>query len=302
MSPSDPPAAMPSATSAAARRDRLLRNPLIRIVLALLAIAIPFATVAIPFNLYVSDKLLKKGGALVLTAIILVAYRTYVRRVERRSTTELSRVGAVRELCAGLVLGVALFSLTIGALMILGAYRITGTNGWVTMLATLPAFLLAAVLEEILIRAIVFRILEQWLGSWIALAASATLFGVLHLLTPGVTLLNACAVMVEAGLLLAAAYMLTRRLWICIGFHFAWNFTEGGIFSAAVSGGTTSGLLQSTLVGPAWLTGGAFGAEASVVAVILCTGAGLLLLLASRRQGHVIPPSWSGLPVALSVS
>jgi membrane protease YdiL (CAAX protease family) len=302
MSPSDPPAAMPSATSAAARRDRLLRNPLIRIVLALLAIAIPFATVAIPFNLYVSDKLLKKGGALVLTAIILVAYRTYVRRVERRSTTELSRVGAVRELCAGLVLGVALFSLTIGALMILGAYRITGTNGWVTMLATLPAFLLAAVLEEILIRAIVFRILEQWLGSWIALAASATLFGVLHLLTPGVTLLNACAVMVEAGLLLAAAYMLTRRLWICIGFHFAWNFTEGGIFSAAVSGGTTSGLLQSTLVGPAWLTGGAFGAEASVVAVILCTGAGLLLLLASRRQGHVIPPSWSGLPLALSVS
>ena len=41
--------------------------------------------------------------------------------------------------------------------------------------------------------------------------------------------------------LLAAAYMLTRRLWLCIGIHFAWNFTQGGIFSAAVSGGATKG-------------------------------------------------------------
>jgi uncharacterized protein len=276
----------------------LLRNPIVRIILALLSIAIPFAMVAIPFNLYVSDKILKKAGALLLAVIILWAYWAYVKVVEKRVATELSRTRAIRELGAGLLLGALLLSATIGVLAVLGAYQVTGINGWTTMLATLPAFIMAAVLEEVVMRGVVFRILEQWLGSWIALAISAALFGLLHLLNPGVTPLNAAAVMLEAGILLAAAYMLTRRLWLCIGLHLAWNFTEGGVFSAAVSGGTTNGLLQARLVGPVWLTGGAFGAEASVVAVVICVAAGVSLLLVARRQGHVIPPSWSNLPAS----
>jgi uncharacterized protein len=302
MSPSDFPTSALSAAPSAIWPERLLRNPLIRIILALLTIAIPFAIVAIPFNLYVSDKILKKAGALVLVVVILGAYRTYVKLVERRAATELSRAGAIRELCAGLILGGLLLSLTIGGLAALGDYQITGSGGWTAMLATLPGFILAAVLEEVVMRGVVFRILEQWLGSWIALAVSAALFGLLHLLNPGVTLLNAGAVMLEAGIVLAAAYMLTRRLWLCIGFHFAWNFTQGGIFSTSVSGGATNGLLQSKLVGPVWLTGGAFGAEASVIAVVLCVAAGLLLVLASRRRGHVIPPSWSRSLVLAPVS
>ena len=191
------------------------------------------------------------------------------------------------------MLGALLLSLTIGTLAILGVYRVSGIHGWTPMLATIPAFIMGAVLEEVVMRGVLFRILEQWRGSWIALAISAALFGLLHLLNPGVTLLNAGAMMLEAGILLAAAYMLTRRLWLCIGIHFAWNFTQGGIFSAAVSGGATNGLLEAKLVGPVWLTGGAFGAEASVVAVVVCLAAGLLLLLAARRKGHVIQSSWS---------
>jgi membrane protease YdiL (CAAX protease family) len=256
-------------------------------------IAIPFAIVAMPFNLYVSDKIMKKAGALLLAVIILGAYRTYVRVVERRAANELSRTHAVGELGAGLLLGALLLSSTIGVLAILGVYQITGTNGWMVMLATLPGFILAAVLEEVVMRGVVFRILEQWLGSWIALAISAILFGLLHLLNPGVTIMSAGAVMVDAGILLAAAYMLTRRLWFCIGIHLAWNFTEGGVFSAAISGGATNGLLQARLVGPVWLTGGTFGAEASVVAVLLCVAAGLLILLAVHQRGHVIASSWS---------
>jgi membrane protease YdiL (CAAX protease family) len=284
------PSSSDAPTLAARVSARLLGYPIIRIVLALLSIAIPFAVVAIPFNVYVSDKILKKVGALLLTAVILVAYRAYVKIIEKRVATELSSSRAARELGSGLLLGTLLLSFTIGTLATLGVYRVTGIHGWTSMLATVPAFILGAVLEEVVMRGVVFRILEEWLGSWIALSISAALFGLLHLLNPGVTLLNAGAVMLEAGILLAAAYMLTRRLWLCIGIHFAWNFTQGGIFSAAVSGGATNGLLEAKLVGPVWLTGGAFGAEASVVAVVVCLAAGLLLLLAARRKGHVIPP------------
>jgi hypothetical protein len=274
-------------------RERLLRSSIGRIVAALLAIAVPFAAVAIPFNLFVSDKLLKKAGAVLLTLVVVSAYSGYVRLVEKRSVAELSRPHAVRELGAGMFLGALLLSVTIGVLAALGVYRVTGTNGWLAMLATVPGFILAAVLEEVVMRGVVFRILEQSLGSWLALALSALIFGALHLLNPGTTLLNAGAVMLEAGILLAAAYMLTRRLWLCMGIHFAWNFTQGGIFSATVSGGATRGLLQAKLIGAEWLSGGAFGVEASAVALLVCTSAAVLLLIAARRKGNVLRPCWS---------
>ena len=272
---------------------RALKNPVVRIVLALLSIAIPFAVVATPFNKFVSDASLKRAGALLLSAIVLGSYWAYVRIIERRAVTELSRARMLRELGAGVLLGAFLFCLTVGVLATLGVYQVTGSNAWTAMLGTVPGFILSGVLEEVVMRGIVFRILEQSLGSWIALAISAAIFGLLHLLNPGATVLNAVAVMVEAGVLLAAAYMLTRRLWFCIGIHIAWNFTEGGIFSAAVSGGHTKGLLQAKLVGADWLTGGAFGAEGSVVAVAICTAAGIVVLAKAVRKGNVVQPFWS---------
>jgi uncharacterized protein len=271
-------------------RARALQNPLVRIVLALLFIAIPFALVAAPFNMFVADKSLKRLGALLLTAIVLGAYWGYVRIVEKRRVAELSGPRALPEFGAGVLLGALLFSVTVGLLAALGIYQVTGSNGWAAMLATVPAFILSGVLEEVVMRAVVFRILERSLGSWIALAISAAIFGLLHLLNPGATLLNAGAVMVEAGVLLAAAYMVTRRLWFCIGIHIAWNFTEGGIFSAAVSGGNTKGLLQSKLTGADWLTGGAFGAEGSLVAVVICAAAGVLLVARAVRNGNIVQP------------
>jgi uncharacterized protein len=274
-------------------RVRLKGHPLIRIALALAFIAVPFALIATPFNLYVRDRSLKRVGAVLLVVVILLAYRAYVRVIEKRTATELSGPGALRELGAGVLLGALLLSLIIGVLAAVGAYQVTGSNGWASMLILLPAFVMSPVLEEVVMRGIVFRILERWLGSWIAVAISAAIFGLLHLLNPGATLLDACDLVVEGGVMLAAAYMLTRRLWLCIFIHFAWNFTQGPVFSAAVSGGATHGLLQSRLVGPAWLTGGPFGAEGSAVALVVCAMAGLLLLIGARRKGHVIASPWA---------
>jgi membrane protease YdiL (CAAX protease family) len=274
--------------------SRVLRFPLVRMAVAILFIAIPFAIVSVPFNLFVTNKPLKRMGALLLAAIVLGAYWGYVRIIEKRDVAELSSRRAIPEVGIGLSLGALLLVVSVGILGALGVYQITGSNGWQTMLATVPGFILAGVLEEVMIRGIVFRILEQSLGSWIALAISAALFGILHLLNPGATLLNAAAIGIEAGVLLAAAYMLTRRLWFCIGIHIAWNFTQGGIFSVAVSGGSSKGLLQAKMVGPEWLTGGTFGVEASVVALVVCAAAGIALLVAAVKKRHVVRPFWSG--------
>jgi membrane protease YdiL (CAAX protease family) len=273
---------------------RVLTFPLIRIVVAILFIAVPFAIVSTPFNLFVTDKPWRRVGALLLTAVVLGAYWAYVRIIEKRAVTELSGRHAVRELGLGVVLGALLFSVTIGVLAAVGVYQTTGNNGWLVMLASVPGFILTGVLEEVLFRGIVFRILDQWLGSWLALAISAVIFGFLHLLNPGATVLNAAAISIEGGVLLAAAFMLTGRLWVCIGLHFAWNFTQGGVFSVAVSGGESKGFLQSRMVGPDWLTGGTFGAEASVVALLVCAAGGVALVALAIKRGNVVPPFWAG--------
>ena len=232
--------------------------------------------------------------AIGMSALGLVVYAGLVRWLERRPVTELALPGIGRELGAGLLLGALLYSLAIAVLMVLGCYRIEGLNPAHAMLPTLGMALASGVLEEVLFRGVLFRIVEQWRGSWVAMAVSSLVFGVSHLANPQGTLLGALFISVEAGVLLAAAFMVTRRLWLAIGIHIAWNFTQSAIFSGAVSGNAGApGLLKATMEGPLLLTGGDFGVEASVVAFAVCTAAGLLLLRQAVRRGHVQPrPGW----------
>lgn len=49
---------------------------------------------------------------------------------------------------------------------------------------------------------------------------------------------------------------------------------------------------KATIEGPELLTGGSFGMEHSVVALLLCTATGIILLLIAIRRGHLMPPMW----------
>lgn len=233
---------------------------------------------------------------LLLAAGALIGYWTFVRIVERRPVAELSWRGGTAELLAGAAIGAALFAVVIGTLFVLGIYSVDSVNAVSVAGPALTAAVMAGVTEELLIRAVAFRILEGWLGSWIALGVSAVLFGLMHLPNPEATVVSAAAISLEAGVLLAAAYMVTRRVWLAIGVHVAWNFTQSGIFGVAVSGMESKGVLNGKLQGPPILSGGTFGAEASIVAVAVCVAAGLLLLRVARRRGHVLAPSWRPAP------
>ncbi|HKX42228.1 MAG TPA: type II CAAX endopeptidase family protein [Burkholderiaceae bacterium] len=272
-----------------------LRMPLLRLPVALAFLIPVFVLETLtprwtrPFVGRPADIVL---GALVACLLGWAAYRLYVRLIERRPGVEFGRQGALREFGSGLALGAALFSAVIGVLGALGSYRVAGWRGPQVLIAPLAISIGAAVIEELLFRGVIFRIVEATFGTWIALAISALLFGAAHLGNENASWLAAAAIALEAGVMLGAAYVLTRRLWLPIGIHAAWNFTQGGIFSVAVSGGKTTGLLEATLTGPEWLTGGAFGAEASVVAMVLCTALGVWLLVLAAWRGRFIAPFW----------
>jgi hypothetical protein len=149
--------------------------------------------------------------------------------------------------------------------------------------------IVSGVVEEVLLRGIVFRLLTRAFNVWWALGLSSLLFGLLHLGNDNATLFSALAIALEAGVLLAAFYLWTGRLWASIGAHAAWNFTQGYIFGAPVSGiDTGDGVLDAIpdAGDPVLFTGGAFGPEAALAAVLVVTAAGVLIVWDARRRAR----------------
>lgn len=199
----------------------------------------------------------------------------------------------------GFILGCSIFGLVIAILWLAGAYTITGFY-WQThsgtqvagfLVMNLVAGLGVGIREEAAFRAGFFNVLEDSWGSWAALIVSSSLFGLGHLLNAHATLQGALAIIVEAGILLGAAYLLSRRLWFVVGLHWGWNFLEGPIAGSVVSGsgGHGNGLLVSTLSGPTWLTGGVFGPEAGLPAALVGGSLGVYFLIRAGKLGRFRP-------------
>ncbi|MEU9204411.1 CPBP family intramembrane glutamic endopeptidase [Streptomyces sp. NPDC048332] len=226
-----------------------------------------------------------------LTAVLAVpVYRWVVGRTERRPVAELAREGAGSGVGRGVLIGVGLFGAVIANIALLGHYEVDGL-GTVTGAIGLIGFMAAAaVTEELLFRGVLFRLVEERTGTWIALALTGALFGLAHLFNPDADLWGAVAIAIEAGGMLAAAYAATRTLWLPIGVHFGWNFAASGIFSTEVSGNDTQqGLLDAATSGPQLITGGAFGPEGSVYSVVFGAVLAAVFMWLAHRRGHVVP-------------
>lgn len=232
-------------------------------------------------------------GALALALVVIVIYLACRRWIERRPNDELPLIALPRELSLGLLIGAGLFMLMTSIVAALGGIAIERVNGIGALWAMLGLAITSGVFEEILFRGILLRHIEAMLGTWTALAITSLLFGLAHLSNPDSSIFAALAIAMEAGILLGAAYLWKRRLWIPIGIHAAWNFTQGWVFSVPVSGGRApTGLFVTTRRGADWLTGGDFGLEASVVAMVMATGAGVLLMVRVVKQGGIRSPMW----------
>jgi membrane protease YdiL (CAAX protease family) len=268
--------------------------------LVLLLIGIAFVVGAIMTSAFVRKAFPEAANnwlavliAVLVAAVFVAFYWAFVRLVELRpAVAEFALKGWAKELGAGLLSGVILFSIVVGIIAALGGYRVIGHNPVAVLLPVLAISITSGVTEEIMLRGVFFRLIESWLGSWIALILSAAVFGALHLGNPNASLLAGSAIALEAGVMLAALYMLTRRLWAAIGLHAAWNFSQGGIYGIAVSGFKQDGLIIPRISGSDLLTGGSFGAEASLPAIIVCTAFGVALLVLAHRRDRFVKPFW----------
>lgn len=227
-------------------------------------------------------------AVLVASVAMLAVYALAVRLVEKRGASELALRRAPGELAIGLAIGGAIMVIIIGILW--SADWVVITPVPMTAVAeSLKQMVQSSVIEEVLMRTIIFRLVWRAAGVWPALIFSALLFGGLHLPNPDATLFGALSLVAGEGILIGL-YLLSGRVWLSIGVHAGWNFAQGWLFGSVVSGldKFAGGPLQTrSAEGVATLlSGGGFGPEASVAAFIVSLAGSALCLWLAWRKGR----------------
>ena len=209
----------------------------------------------------------------VAAAIILGLYALFVRWIERHWPADLPLGKLVPHTLLGILVGFIIMVLVVSTIVAMGDATVTWKGFSVEkQFNVFMMFLAVAVGEEMIFRGVIFRWIDERWNTWVALLISAILFGWMHISNDNATWWSSLAIAVEAGLLLGAAYKWSGSLWVPIGIHWAWNYTQGNIFGLAVSGSDAGETMLTTIVnGPDIITGGAFGPEASIISVILGT-------------------------------
>ena len=230
--------------------------------------------------------------ALAAIVAMWLLFRFFEKRSIRQSGFDTTRAGM--DLVCGFVFGLVLVSFVVMFDLAFGVYKFSGFNSGFNPLSTLIIFFFAALTEEVIFRGFLFQMCEKRLGVWPAFAITCFLFGLAHMLndvhgaTFGMKLLGSISLMLEAGIVLNAAFLVRRTLWLPLGLHWAWNFFEGPIYGMPVSGANLgTPMLMAKLQGPDVLTGGYFGPEGSVAGVLFGTIGGALMLWYAVRRGQV---------------
>ncbi len=281
------------------RGQKILRFPLTRLILALVFM-VSFTGVGMTLaSLIVRLSQLDGSGnsasfiqMLFACSFSIIGYWVYCGLIEGRPVYEMNPKKLIAQTGYGLMLGFGFISVIMLIMWVSGGYVVRGFHPLSLLVPVLIMSLQAGIMEEILSRGIVFRIAEEGIGTWLSVFLSALIFGFMHIWNPNATIFSCISIALTAGVILGMLYVITRQLWVPIGMHIGWNFTLGGIYGAPVSGGEPAGLLNASFPGPEWLTGGAFGPEASVITLAVFLVFGAFLIGKSIRDKSYIGPMW----------
>jgi membrane protease YdiL (CAAX protease family) len=230
-------------------------------------------------------------AAIAGSVAILIVYYAAIRWGERRPVDELELRPAPRELALGMLAGGAAIAAIIAIQWLFGWVAIEPRRVDAVALA-LRDSIRSGVLEELVLRLVILRLLWRAFGIWPAIVIAAALFGVLHLANPDSGWFAALCLIAGEGIGIAF-YLVTGRIWASIGMHAAWNFTQGWIFGAVVSGTVDIAGGPLTLRPAAGvrdlLSGGGFGPEASLAALIVSALASAAFLRWAWARGDFAP-------------
>ena len=232
---------------------------------------------------------------LVTIPLLFLSYGLYCRVFEKRAALEISLPGAGKEWTAGFLVATTLVVLFVAFISVFGGFDILEYRPAKILFTNFLAFGMGSLFQDLILLCVLYRLVEEYAGTWVAIITSLLIFGFAHAANPNQTLVST-VFLVFSSIILIAPFILTRRIWLGWGFHAGWNFMQAGVFGMANSGILFPGWMVSSVTGPDWLTGGAIGLEGSYLAVGVDSAIGLLLLFAAIKAGRIVKPSWKRLP------
>ena len=237
-------------------------------------------------GLYPKDPLTLDDGYLFFTTMVMLAAAlgaTVVCALLLKAEVGLPRARWARHLLFGIALGGGLVALAVVIPVVAGQGSLSFTTGSFGAVAASAAMQLAilgptSIGEELLMRGVPLRALVRGTRPWIAVALTGGVFGVMHLMNPGASMVAALNVALVG--LWFGALTLRTSLWTAIGAHLAWNWFEGFVFGQPVSGIKPGrSLFEAPVELSGFFSGGDFGPEASgltTVLLLLATAATVL--------------------------
>jgi uncharacterized protein len=237
-------------------------------------------------------RLIKPIVHILIAFIVIFAYKLYFKYIEKKEFTEFEFTGASKNIVKGFLFTLVLALFIIAILFFAGNLIVRNGEGWILIPISFSIALISSVGEEILFRGLLFRLTEEKLGSIIAIIFSSLLFGFAHLVNDESTFFSSLAIGLEAGLLLSAVYILTRKLWLNISIHFTWNFFNGIMGFHYLDNKGDNGFFNTELSGNIFLTGGITGIESSMIIVIIGLVLGIYFIKIAYRDNKIIKPYW----------
>jgi membrane protease YdiL (CAAX protease family) len=223
---------------------------------------------------------------------VWIMYRLFERRGKSLSAIDLGlrRRTLLRGSLTGFLLGGILITLVCVIIWLLQALVIVHVE-WnqvvqIELLMGLVLFIGVAVSEELTTRGYIQGLIKAKFPTAVAIAVTSIIFALMHSMNPGiwsspVPLLN----LLLAGALFGVAREASGSLWMPIGMHVSWNWLQGNVYGFYVSGTPTESVIRTKAVGSDYVSGGAFGAEGSIVtSVILIIGIWLIYMFHHKKS------------------
>ena len=276
----------------------IIHFPLIQIIIGIILVNVPTFILRNIAQFILSSLSVKDAPveAFVIFSVrsltVYFAYVLFVRLFEKRKAEEISiNPSAFKEISLGGILGLCMITLVMSLMWMTGNFTISGIDHTAPLFQSFLFHSFFAFLQDIVYFAIVFRIIEKSIGSWIAIVVASFVFGFKHLLFPGYTFWSVFAQTLEAGLLFTALFILSRKIWLIYGFHVVWNFVQYGLIMGFDAENLTP-LFISDFTGSNLITGMPVGLEASIMTFCIGTTLGMFFLKRAYKKGNFILPFW----------
>ena len=276
---------------------KILQNPLVKILIGLIICYLPLLIVnvlimkPIETSLMLSDETGRVIRFVVNSVLIFGLYHWFIKWTEDYSNFDWKYQNIGRDMISGALLAIISVSIVCLFLRVINVYRLENFNANLgSILYLLIVFAFMSILEEVLYRGVVYRIIENWLGSVLSLVISGLFFGLFHYFNQDASVISVIAASI-GGLLLGLMYTISQQLWMPIAFHWFWNFTQV-FFDSRLSGSDEYfkyAVIKADFVGADWLTGGKAGIENSYLTLLLTVILVFILFYKANKDGKILP-------------